>query len=412
MSTNFNSNHLSNSSTNKLYHNDTDSISIFSNVSISLLSNISYQNETDIEQQYIHHVNNKANYSFLNKDLNGKILAVAIPSCAACLAEPLITMVDLFFIGRFSSNSAIGLAGMAVNGAIFNILTAFTSSLCTSTTLISSSQQAMTTENQSQNDTINLVSSIPSKQQSLSSVLANGVTLSLVLGIFITIILNLFMKSILQMGFGMKQSSPIEIELFKDTMQYFRIRSLSIPFMLINLIVFGFSVSVENIIAPVMSIITSSIINIMLDYLFILPFQMGLPGAALATSISNIFGSLLGLFTIIKCQSLLLYNKNNSFKQNIMNYIQLINKNILRRYFTTSLFIQSGSIINTLTYSSSTRISSFAHNIDSSVLNIAASQIVMQLWWLLSFLSSPISLAAQALLPKENKNQSKIRFQM
>jgi Na+-driven multidrug efflux pump len=56
-------------------------------------------------------------------------------------------------------------------------------------------------------------------------------------------------------------------------------------------------------------------------------------------------------------------------------------------------------MLNTLTYSSGASISSFS--LTKNSVDVAAYQILMGLWWLLSYFSSPINYIGQALLPKE-----------
>lgn len=80
------------------------------------------------------------------KKLFKDMISVALPALAACIVEPLLTIVDSFCIGQYMSTleSTNGLAGMSVNGAIFNILAAATYPLCTATTaLVSDSMGKM-----------------------------------------------------------------------------------------------------------------------------------------------------------------------------------------------------------------------------------------------------------------------------
>ena len=66
--------------------------------------------------------------------------------------------------------------------------------------------------------------------------------------------------------------------------------------------------------------------------------------------------------------------------------------------------MQSHTHINTdkllpvgLTYSGTTRVA----NLAGSVVEAAAHQIALQTWWMLSFFCTPLSLAAQAIIPRE-----------
>ena len=85
-----------------------------------------------------------------------------------------------------------------------------------------------------------------------------------------------------------------------------------------------------------------------------------------------------------------------------INISNLVDINYLKTFFGTSSSLLQGSLINTLTYSSASKIASIvADGGLQSITHIAAHQIVMQIWWFLSFFSSPLSLVAQAVLPRD-----------
>ncbi len=91
----------------------------------------------------------------------------------------------------------------------------------------------------------------------------------------------------------------------------------------------------------------------------------------------------------------------------------------MRSFFTASGSIFVGSMLETITYSTGTRIASFAGGKTgqiisnaalanekllasaASTIDVAAHQIVMQTWWLLSYMSSPLALIGQALIPRD-----------
>eukprot|EP01031_Cornospumella_fuschlensis_P033255 gene33253-40233_t len=64
-----------------------------------------------------------------------QIAAVALPALAVCIVEPALSLIDMYFVGRSASNSALALAAMSVNNAIFNIVAAATYPLCTGSVL-------------------------------------------------------------------------------------------------------------------------------------------------------------------------------------------------------------------------------------------------------------------------------------
>lgn len=99
-------------------------------------------------------------------------------------------------------------------------------------------------------------------------------------------------------------------------------------------------------------------------------------------------------------------NQKNNLKKKNGNFdniawSKLFDKRGLNLFFSASGPLLTGAIINTLTYSAGARISSFTSNPAQATLEIAAHQVVMQTWWFLSYFSSPFSLVAQAVIPKD-----------
>ena len=86
-----------------------------------------------------------------------------------------------------------------------------------------------------------------------------------------------------------------------------------------------------------------------------------------------------------------------------ISWSQLFDRRRLKLFFSASAPLVVGSMANTLTYSSGARITSFTAAAGASVAmrEIAAHQVVMGLWWFLSWFASPLFLTGQAILPKD-----------
>jgi len=70
----------------------------------------------------------------------------------------------------------------------------------------------------------------------------------------------------------------------------------------------------------------------------------------------------------------------------------------LMPFLTCSSALLAGTTLNAVTYTASSRVVAAAGN----VVSAAAHQICLQCWWLFSFVSVPLSLAAQSLLPSRS----------
>jgi Na+-driven multidrug efflux pump len=292
----------------------------------------------------------------------------------------------MYFVGQSaSSGTTLALAAMSVNGAIFNIIAAVTTPLCTGTTAVVSRI---------------LASSSPCKYQEstevtqLGSVLVNGLFLAFSMGCLSAAILQLFGGIILSKGFGLQAES------LKVAGRYLRIRASALPFALVTYVVIGFSLGMQNAVTPVRSLAISSLINIAGDFILVKGMGWGLEGAAWATGAATILAAL------ITSRELVLNYFGLNSKESILATLQRMLRQLqpqhLQEFFSTSGLLFCGSFVNTLTYSSGARVSSFRRPGDG-LIQVAAHQVVMQLWWFISYFSSSNSLAAQAILPKEVK---------
>ena len=136
-----------------------------------------------------------------SKSLWSDIYSIAIPGLAACLVEPALSLVDTFFVGqsKVAAVATIGLAGMSVNGALFNVIAAATGPLGTSTTTVISKVLGSVEQDGSmldQKDRDKLVGNATSR------LFFNGVAISTTSGIILSSFLLIFSEKILQYVFG------------------------------------------------------------------------------------------------------------------------------------------------------------------------------------------------------------------
>ena len=320
----------------------------------------------------------KSNKKNENKQLYNSMLTIAIPSLAGCIAEPILTLVDTYCVGKFmpSSISTSSLAAMSVNGAIFNVIAAAFYPLCTATTsMVSKSLGKLKKNDINDDDIINY--------NELKIIFSHGLIIC-IMGIPLAAILFLAGEPLINLLINSDTDLTVKIGAIK----YLKIRALAIPFTLLNDVVFGFSLGLQNITAPMYSILIAFLANICLDIALIKYFNLGLYGAALATSFSGVLGSTIGLYILQK-----------KFKLLRSQYLFELDMNKMKDFFRTSTIMFAGVMLNTLTYSSGATISSFSKS--KNTIDVAAYQIIMGAWWLLSYFSSPVGYIAQALLPKE-----------
>lgn len=378
------------------------------------LDYLEYADSTQIKQ---HVLPIKSSWSNSNHNfLKRQILLVALPSLAACIVEPALTMVDMYFIGTQSNLIAAtrGLAGLSVTGSLFNVIAAFTYPLCSGTTAI-----IARLGNQHQD---NIETSLKQK----SSILINGYVLSTIVGILFALLVSQYSSFIMKYIFNLDDS------LLDLTASYLKIRSLSLPFTLLSYVSIGFCLAIQDVSTPILSIITSSFINILGDYILVSKLGYGLLGASIATAIATITSCLVSIYRIF--DKYIHYDHTICMFDNLKVWYSYLDINLMKNFFQTSIPLLIGMVADTLTYSSGAKISSYIQNtsptsaishyhsyqtttttasiIASAIFtssssiasvttaNVATHQIAMQLWWFLSYFSSPVSFAAQAILPK------------
>lgn len=325
-----------------------------------------------------------ASVNQVNRDQRSRIVrniaSVALPALAVCIVEPALTLVDMYFVGGGGAGRSVEkLAALSVNGAIFNIIAAATSPLCTGTTALVARALASTTS---------VSRDQPSRQMHrLKKIFVNGMFLGLLNGTLIFSLLVLFGRTILINGFG------LSAELLQTANNYLLIRGAALPFALATYVVIGFSLGIQTSLVPAVSIALSSITNILGDFLLCRYFKMELSGAAIATAMATIISTITAAAMLFR--SFLMTNIPDFTDDS--KAISLDRK-VLKQFFSTSVLLLLGTCANTLTYSFGSRIAAVASSHVTE--HMAAHQVVMQLWWFLSYFSSPLSLAAQAILPK------------
>jgi putative MATE family efflux protein len=303
----------------------------------------------------------------------------------------------------------MGLAGMSINGALFNIIAAATAPIGTGTTAVISRIRGLgeKTDKKDKPGKPTLVDNSDSlatgSGSSVGEVFLSGIFLAAGGGACLTALCLLFGNSLVREVFQIRDG------LLAVTVEYLKIRGLSLPSVLLNYIVFGFSIAMQDSVAPVLSIVTAFLVNVLGDYVLVGRLGYGLSGAAIATTVSSYLGSAVALRHLFKKYDIRVpRNTRNSSapggaasSSGPIAWDKILNRRGLAMFFTASGPLLAGAMVNTLTYSAGARISSFTANPALSTIEVAAHQVVMQSWWFLSYFSSPLSLVAQAVIPKD-----------
>jgi len=218
------------------------------------------------------------NYNLENQKMTKLLMNLSLPATIAMLVNALYNIVDTIFIGRGIGYLAIG--GLTIAFPVQMVIMAIAQMVgIGAASIISRSLGAKDSER-------------------ANNVVGNSLLSVAIFGIFICVSGLIFINPLLRI-FGATDT------LLPYAKEYLQV-------ILIGSIYFPIAVSGNNIIraegnakAAMFSMLIGAILNIVLDYIFIFPLNMGIRGAALATILSQLVSVIYVLFYILGKQSTL-----------------------------------------------------------------------------------------------------------
>lgn len=226
---------------------------------------------------------NKATTDMTTGDPLSLIVRFFFPVFLGNLFQQMYSMVDTIVVGKGISDSA--LAAVGASGSINFFLLGFMIGLSSGMGILMS--QAFGAGNITQ----------------LRRLTAMSVLVSVVLGITVTVISLFFIED-----YFILMDTPIDI--MEDTLAYFRVILLGITITMGNNLCLNILRALGDSKTPLQAMILSSIINIILDIVFIIGLHSGVAGASIATIIAQIC-SIIYCFRIIRKMPELKLEKEN-----------------------------------------------------------------------------------------------------
>ena len=194
------------------------------------------------------------------------LVSLAVPAIIANLVNALYNIVDQIFIGQ-----KIGFLGNAATNVAFPLTT-----ICLAIGL-------MTGVGAATNFNLELGRKRPKRAKSVAG---TAVTMLLLGGIILCILINIFLKPMLA-AFGATN------QIFDYAIEYTRITSLGIPFLLFSIGTNPLVRADGNAFYSMLAIVVGSLVNTILDPLFMFGFDMGMDGAAWATVIGQFLSAVM-----------------------------------------------------------------------------------------------------------------------
>ncbi len=294
------------------------------------------------------------------KSVNKEILRIAIPNIISNITIPLLGMVDLAILGHLESGIYIG--AVALGSMIFNFIYFAFGFLRMSTSGFTA--QAFGAK----------------KNQDIILTLSRAITVALI-GSFLIIALQ---YPIALLGFELISGSP-EVEALAK--EYFHIRIFAAPAAISLFAITGWFLGMQNARYPMVIAITITVLNLFFNLFFIYVLGMKADGVAWGTLIAQYSGLGLAIFLFLK--------KYRSYIK-YWNYQAMMKLAALKHFFMVNrdIFIRTMFLVITLSFFT-------AESAKLSDEILAANTILLQFFFIYSYLIDGFAYAAEALVGKQ-----------
>lgn len=199
--------------------------------------------------------------SFWRSVYDKEIGALAIPALFSVLLDPLLSLVDTAIVGRLGV-AALGAVGLAT--LVFN----FSAFLFSFLMVVTVPRVASANAN--------------NNPAEASRATAQGLQVSLTLGTVAAVVLWYFAPSLVA---AMSKNGSKEVTEY--AVSYLRCRCVASPAVLSFFVALGSFRGFRDTVTPLYAAIAANVINLVLDLVLIFVFNMGVAGAAIATSVSQ-----------------------------------------------------------------------------------------------------------------------------
>lgn len=284
-----------------------------------------------------------------------RILALAVPALGSLAADPVLSLVDTAFVGRLGAEP---LAALGVDAAIFGFAFALFNFLAYATTP--------------------LVAQARGRGQIVESgrVIQRALVLAVAIGVVSTIVMAVGARALV----GLMGAGP---EFIDQAVSYLTIRSFALPALLIITAANGAYRGFQDTRTPLLVTLAVNGFNIVLDPVFMFDFGLGLglDGAAWATMIAQWIGAVVFVWLLLRTGRREAWPTARVEFGELRAFLGIGSVLILR----TGLLVLSLSIATSV----AARI---------GTLDVAAHQVVSQIWFFLAMVIDALAIAAQALV--------------
>lgn len=288
------------------------------------------------------------------RQLDRRILALAVPAVGALAADPLLSLVDTAFVAGLGPSA---LATLGVTTAIFGFAFVLFNFLAYATTPLVARALG------------------EGDNEEVRAVVGRAVFLALTLGVLSSALLIAFAEPLVRV----MQAGPGVID---PAVSYLRIRALAAPAVLIITAGHGAFRGLQNTRTPLMAALIANLIHVVLDPILIYSLGMGVAGAATASAIAQYAGAAW------------LWRKLRRALGPV--HVGLGSSGRLASHLTAGGILTARTLLLVLTLALG---SATAASVGTA--EIAAHQVVRETWFLTAMLIDGLAIAAQALVAEQ-----------
>ena len=302
------------------------------------------------------------------------------------LLDPIMSLIDTACVGQVST---VSLAAMAPATSIFQFaFFAFFFLSAATTNLVASNPPESVYD-------VNNTKEAAKRVKFNECVVSNAAGLAVILGSLVTMAICKYCDPLLQLA-GIPAANTA---LLKAARPYLLIRAMGLPFVFLAIVLQGSSLGRGNAWRPLKIFGTAGLINLVGDIYLTLFKGWGATGAATATVAAQVGAA---LYYVISSSRL---DKSVEESSKRLRDVALVwrgkpSKYIVKTFGKVAVALFSRSIGLMLAFSMLTRTAALGGE-----TALATHQVSLQVWWLMSFLPEPMSVAAQTLITRDMKDR-------
>lgn len=246
----------------------------------------------------------------LNKRLTREFFGIGIPAFVQLAAEPLASLVDTAYLGRLGPE-VLGGAGVAIS-AQYAVSKLYNDPLLRTSISLVASQDGKARSGSEEDG-----SSDEQDSKDLSIAVSSAVLLALTVGLVQMVIYSVLTNGIIH-RFGVNEISPM----WHSAFSYLRIRALGTPAATLWLVVNGIFRGLGDTRTPLIYSLLFTLLNAILDPIFIFTLHFGASGAAAGTALAQYIALVPLLMALNRRVSIDIVGQLAELKNSLKQYLQ------------------------------------------------------------------------------------------